>query len=161
VNEPTPEQAAAALHTVRHGKEQVIESAGWSRRAWIISGLVVFLYCVVIDLVPSVRSWLHWPLVLGCLAFALVLRTRRGSAMLGRPVSVSNRSLQVGLRWRLLRLVPLLAIGIGGSLLVNWLELPHGTIYYGALAGLYLMVLGPKLQLWMLRRQDEVNGGRT
>jgi hypothetical protein len=161
MNEPTPEEAAAALHTVRQGKDQVIRSAIGSRWLWILSGLVLFAYCVAIDLFPAVRDWLMWPFLLACLALSLGLRTRTGGALLGRPLAVSSRSLSVGLKWRLLRMVPILAIGIAGALLIAFLHVPHGAIYYGALAGLYIMFLGPRFQLWLLRRQDEVSGGRA
>ncbi|WP_330276654.1 hypothetical protein OG205_13965 [Lentzea sp. NBC_00516] len=160
MTEPTPEEATAALHSVRRGKDQVISSAIGSRLLWIVSGLALFAFCVVIDLFPAVSGWLIWPFLLVCLALSLGLRTRTGGALFGRPVAVSNRSLSVGLRWRLLRVAPVLAIGIVGALLIAWLHVPHGGIYYGALAGLYIMFLGPRFQLWLLRRQDEVSGGR-
>ncbi|MFD9701691.1 hypothetical protein [Lentzea sp. NPDC059081] len=168
---PTPEEAAAALRTVRQGKEQVIRSAAGSRWLWIGSGLALFAYCAAIDLVPAVRDWLLWPFLLVCLGLSFALRTRSGGTLLGRSVGVSNRSLSVGLGWRLLRMVPVLAIGIVGALLIALLHVPHGGIYYGALAGLYVMFLGPRFQLWLLRRQnegrqnkgrqDEVSGGRA
>ncbi|MFD5827325.1 hypothetical protein [Lentzea sp. NPDC060358] len=158
---PTPEEAAAALNTVRQGKEQVIRSAAGSRGLWIGCGLALFAYCVVIDLFPAASGWLTWPFVLGCLALSFALRTRAGGALFGRPVAVSNRSLAVGLRWRLLRMVPVIAIGIVGALMIAWLHVPHATIYYGALAGLYVVFLGPRFQLWLVRRQDEVSGGRA
>ncbi|USX53920.1 hypothetical protein [Lentzea sp. HUAS12] len=161
MTEPTPEEAAAALHAVRQGKDQVARSALGSRGLWIACGLALFAYCVVIDLAPAVGSWLLWPFLLVCLGLSFALRTRTGGALLGRRVAVSNRSLPVGLRWRLLRLVPVLLIGIVGALLIAWLQVPHAAIYYGALAGLYVVFLGPKFQLWLLRRQDEVSGGRA
>ncbi|HEX7305382.1 hypothetical protein [Lentzea sp.] len=161
MTEPTPEEAAAALHTVRQGKDQVVRSAVGSRWLWIGSGLALFAYCVAIDLVPAVRDWLLWPFLLVCLAVSFGLRTRAGGTLLGRRVAVSNRSLSVGPGWRLLRMVPVLAIGIVGALLIAWLRVPHATIYYGALASLYVMFLGPRFQLWLLRRQDEVSGGRA
>jgi hypothetical protein len=154
VNEPTPEEAAAALRTVHEGKEQVIKSALGSRWMWIVSGLIVFLYCAAIDLFPGAGTWLGWPFVACCLLLALGLRTRVGSALLGQPVRVSSRSVPLTITSRLLRIVPLLVIGVVAVVLVPLLHVPHGGIYYGALAGLYIMFLGPRFQLWLLRRQD-------
>ncbi|GLY53142.1 hypothetical protein [Lentzea sp. NBRC 102530] len=161
MNEPTPEEAAAALRTIRQSREQVIKSAVGSRRLWIGCGLALFLYCTAIDLFPAARGWLHWPFVITCLALSFIMRTRMGGSLLGRSVAVSNRSVPTNLKWRLLRIVPLLVIAIGGVVLVLVLHPPHATIYYGALAGLYIAFLGPRLQLWMLRKQDEVSGGRA
>lgn len=154
MNDPTPDEAAAALRTVHEGKQQVIKSALGSRWRWIASGLVVFLYCAATDLFPA-QAWLGWPVVACCLVLAVGLRTRVGGTLLGRSVAVSSRSLSVSLKWRLLRVAPIVGIGIVVALLVALFHVPHGGIYYGALAGLYLVFLGPGFQLWLLRRQDE------
>lgn len=156
MNKPTPEEAAAALRAVHDGREQVIKSALGSRWLWIVSGLVVFLYCAANDLFPAARSWLGWPLVAFCLVLVLALRTRVGSALLGRPVMVSSRSLPLALKWRLLRIAPVVVTAIAAAVLIPVFHVPHGQIYYGALAGLYIMFLGPRFQLWLLRRQDRV-----
>jgi hypothetical protein len=154
VNEPTPEEAAAALRAVHEGKEQVIKSAMGSRWMWIVSGLVVFFYCAADDLFPAASPWLTWAVLAFVLVAVVGLRTRVGSALLGRPVTVSSRSLPLTFKWRLLRIAPVLGLGIATALVVLLLHLPHGGIYYGALAGLYIMFLGPGFQLWLLRRQD-------
>lgn len=153
MNEPTPEEAAAALRAVHEGKEQVLRSALGARWLWIVSGLIVFLYCTATDLFPAASPWLTWPLVVFCLVLALGLRTRVGSALVGRRVTVSSRSLSVTATWRLLRVAPILGSAIVVVLTVTLLHLPHGGIYYGALAGLYLVFLGPRFSLWLLRRQ--------
>jgi hypothetical protein len=155
VHEPTPEEAAAALRAVHEGRERVIKSAVGSRRLSIAGGLVVFLYCAAIDLFPAAGMWLGWPVLVVMLVLVVGLQTRVGSTLLGRPVLVSDRSLSVTFKWRLLSVVPVLGIGIGVALLVRLLHVPHGPIYYGALAGLYLIFLGPRFQLWLLRRQGK------
>jgi hypothetical protein len=154
VNDPTPDEAAAALRTVHEGREQVIKSAVGSRWLSIASGLIVFCYCAGNDLFPAARSWLVWVAVAVILALVLGLRTRVGSALLGQPVTVSDRSLALPFTSRLLRIAPVLGIGIAAALVVQFLHVPHGGIYYGALAGLYIMFGGPRFQLWLLRRQD-------
>ncbi len=154
MNEPTPEEAAAALRTVHEGRERVISSAVGSRWLSIVSGLVVFLYSAAIDLFPTAQGWLTWAVLIAVLLLVSGLHTRVGSTLLGRRVMVSNRSLPVTVRWRLLRIAPIFLIGIVVALLVLLLHVPHGGIYYGALAGLYIIFLGPGFQLWLLRRQD-------
>ncbi|GAA1707246.1 hypothetical protein [Fodinicola feengrottensis] len=155
MNEPTPEEAAAALRSVHEGKERVINSAAGSRWLWIVSGLVIFLYCAVNALFPATQVWLIWVLVAFTVALTLALRTRVGSALLGRPVTVSSRSLPLSFSWRLLRMAPVLGIGIVVALVVLLLHVPYGQIYYGALAGLYIATIGPRFQLWLLRRQGK------
>ena len=156
MNEPTPEEAAAALRAVHEGREQVIKHAmGSPRWLWIFSGVYVFLYCAVIDLFPAVQVWANWVMVVILVVFVVGLRTRKGSAMLGRQVVVSGRSLPLSLKWRLLRVSPILGVGIVAAVLIGLFHVPHGPIYYGALAGLYIIFLGPRFQLWLLRRQDK------
>lgn len=154
MNEPTPEEAAAALRTVHEGRERVIRSALGARWMSIASGLIVFGYSLCYDLFPSVRPWLTWVLVAVLLVLSYGLRTRFGSSVLGRQVTVSSRSLPLSLKWRLLRIAPLLGIAVAMALIIQLLHVPHGMIYYGALAGLYIIFLGPRFQLWLLRRQD-------
>lgn len=156
MKEPTPEEAAAALRAVHEGREQVIKSAmGSPRWLWIFSGLYVFAYCTVTDLFPRAQPWANVVMLAILLLFVIALRTRRGSAMLGRSVVVSGRSIPLSFKWRLVRMVPILATGIAAAVLIGLFHVPHGPIYYGALAGLYIIFLGPRFQLWLLRRQDK------
>lgn len=153
MNEPTPEEAAAALRAVHEGKERVIKSALGTRWIWIVSGLVVFLYCTATDLLPATRHWLTWAVLAVVLVAAVGLRTRVGSTLLGRPVALSSRSLSA--TFGLLRYAPLLGIVIVVVLIIELLHVPHGEIYYGALVGFYIGFLGPRFQLWLLRRRDK------
>lgn len=151
-SEPTPEEAAAALRTIDDSWAQVITSAGGPRWLWVASGLVVFLYCAGTDLFPNARTW-PWAVGAFLVVLILILRTRVGSALLGRSVSVSTRSLSLTLKWRLLSLAPLLAIMIAAVPIILVLHVPHARIYYGAAAGLYIMFVNPGYQLWVLRRR--------
>lgn len=154
MNEPTPEEAAAALRAVREGRRQVIRSAVGARWLPITGGVLVFLYCVSLDLFPSVQPWLTWGLVAVMLALVFGLRTRVGGTLLGRPVGVSNRTIPVSAKWRVLRMVPILGIALVAAVIIGLYHVPHGVIYYGAIAGLYIIFLGPRFQLWLLTRQD-------
>lgn len=156
MNEPTPEEAAAALRAVHEGREQVIKSAlGPPRWLWIFSGVYVFAYCTVTDLFPEVQPWANLVMVAVVLVFVVALRTRKGATLLGRSVVVSGRTMPLSAKWRLMRMAPLVGFGIVAALLIGLFHVPHGSIYYGALAGLYIIFLGPRFQLWLLRRQDK------
>lgn len=153
VHQPTPEEATAALRRVHEGRERAITSALGSHRLWLVCGLVVFLYCVVNDLFPATDGWLN----LAVLAFVLVvvfgLFSRVGSSLLGMPVKVSSRSVPLTGRWYLLSVAPALGLGIT-ALLIRLLNVPHGEIWYGALAGIFVSFLGPRFRLWLVHRQD-------
>ncbi|MFE3175762.1 hypothetical protein ACFXPA_36480 [Amycolatopsis sp. NPDC059090] len=150
-NKPTPEQAAAALRTARESRERVLASALGARWIPIVAGLVVFGYTVAIDLITWTRPWLTFVVLAVALALVVVLRTRTGGSLLGRPVSVSSRALPPAV-WRV---APVLGLAIVAAVAVPVLHIPHGTIVYGALAGLYIIFLGPRFQLWLLRRRDK------
>lgn len=158
MTEPTPDEAAAALRTVRDVRERAIVSAAEPGWLLVACGLVVFLYCAAIDLVPDARTW---PWVVPVLLFVLIfgLRTRVGGALIGRSVAVSSRSLPLTLGWRLLRGSPMIAIVIAGAVLVRLLHVPHGQIYFGAVAALYIIFLDTRFQLWVLRRRDRDSSG--
>jgi hypothetical protein len=68
---------------------------------------------------------------------------------------VSSRSLPSTLRWNLPRVAPVIVISVAVAVIVPLLHVPHGVIYYGALAAFYIIFLGPRFQLWLLRRQEK------
>ena len=149
-NKPTPEEAAAALRTARESRERVVASA-LGARIPTVAGLVVFGYTVAIDLIPATRPWLTWVVVAVALVLVVLLRTRTGGSLLGLPVAVSRRTLGRSV-WRI---VPVIGLSIVAAVAVPLLHIPHGLIWYGALAGLYIIFLGRRFQLWLLRRQDK------
>lgn len=151
VEKPTPEEAAAALRAVRESRQRVVTSVLRTRWIPIVAGLVVFGYTVAIDLAPGTAPWLTWVVVAVALLLAVLLRTRIGGSLLGQPVAVSSRSLPAA-AWRV---APVIGLSIVAGVLVPLLHVPHGVICYGALAGLYIIFLGPRFQLWLLRRRDK------
>jgi hypothetical protein len=155
MDEPTPEEAADALRTVQESRQRVIRSVLGSRWTSIAAALLVVGYTVAIDLVPATVPWLTWVLVGVAIALVLSLRSRIGGSLLGRPVTASRRSLPVAYRSRLLTVVPVVVGSVAVAVVVSLVRLPHAVIWYGVLAAIYLVVLGPRLQLWLLRRQDE------
>ncbi|MET7994922.1 hypothetical protein ABZU76_28900 [Amycolatopsis sp. NPDC005232] len=152
VNEPTPDEAVAALRMIHESREQVIASVAGSRWLSITIGVAVFLGCAASDLLPPAQAWVGWAILGLVVVLALGLTTRSGSAFLGRPVLVSDRSLSVAAR--LLRIAPILGIGIAVAVATGTLDLPHGKVYYGALTGLYIVFVDPGFKLWLLRRQE-------
>ncbi|MEV4598521.1 hypothetical protein AB0K15_14045 [Amycolatopsis sp. NPDC049253] len=152
VNEPTPDEAVAALRTIHRSRERVIASGAGSRWLSITMGLAVFLGCAASDLLPPAQAWVGWTILGLVVVLAIGLTTRSGGTLLGRPVLVSDRSLSVAAR--LLRIAPILGIGIAVAVVTETLDVPHAKIYYGALTGLYIVFLDPAFKLWLLRRQE-------
>ncbi|WP_326834888.1 hypothetical protein VSH64_08165 [Amycolatopsis rhabdoformis] len=150
VHEPTPDEAVAALRTVRESREQVIESATGSRWLSVVLGLGVFLGCAANDLLPASLRWVSWVLLGLLVVLALGMLTPTGGALVGRPLLVSDRNQSVGVR--LLRVAPIVGIGIVVAVGVEVFGLAHGKIYYGALIGLYIVFADPPFQRWLLRR---------
>jgi hypothetical protein len=151
VYEPTPQEAVAALRTARESRGQVVASALNVRWLSIAAGLVVFGYTVVADLVPATNPWLTWAVVAIALLLTVLLRTRTGGSLLGQRVVVSRRT-RPPVIWRVVPVVGLsIVAGVAGPLL----HIPHGEIFFGALAGLYIIVLGPRFQMWLVHRYDE------
>jgi hypothetical protein len=150
-NTPTPQEALAALRTARESKGQVVASALNVRWLSIAAGLTTFGYTVVADLVPATNPWLTWAVVAIALLLTVLLRTRTGGSLLGQRVKVSRRR-RPPIIWSLVPIVGF-AIVAGGA--IRLLHIPHGEIYYGALAGLYIIFLGPRFQMWLAHRQDK------
>ncbi|MFI9383449.1 hypothetical protein [Kutzneria sp. NPDC052558] len=154
-DKPTPDEAAAALRAVRASREQVLTSLVGPRWVSIFGGLLVLGYAVTVDLAPTTVPWLTWVLVVVALALFVVLRTRVGGSLLGRSVAVSGRSLPSAFRWNLPRVAPVIVLSLAVAVVIPLLHVPHAAIYYGALAAFYIIVLGPRFQLWLLRRQEK------
>ncbi|HTI25112.1 MAG TPA: hypothetical protein VL652_29250 [Kutzneria sp.] len=151
VNKPTPDEAAAALRTARESRQRVVASALGARWIPIVAGLIVFGYTVVIDLVPATAPWLTWVVLAVVLLLFVLMRTRLGGSLLGRPVAASRRTLPPAI-WRV---APVVGLSLVAAVAVPLLHIPHGAIWYGALAAFYIIVLGPRFQLWLVRRQDK------
>lgn len=140
-----------ALRTARESRGRVAASAIGARGISIAAGLVVFGYTVATDLVPATRPWLTWVVVAAALLVSVLLRTRIGAGLLGQRVAVSRRTLPAAI-WRV---APIIGLAVGAGVVIPLLHIPHGAMCYGALAGLYIIFLGPRFQMWLVHRQDK------
>src|SRR5262245_2710136 len=88
---PTPEEAARALQDVEQRKDQSLDSV---REFWwvrLLMGAVIFAMIAAPDFVGSdARSWITTGALVVVVGYTLMLRSRRGSAVLGRPARVRN-----------------------------------------------------------------------
>jgi hypothetical protein len=149
MTEPTPEEAARALREIGQRRQQVYRGSASPRWMWIVAGVLVVVYCTVSDLFPSSALWLSWSFTALVLVMAVAGRTRPGSSLLGRRVRPAGAG---PFKLRLLRVLVGLAVGVACGLTVRLLHVPHGKIIYGALAGAYVVLLGPQVQAWLLDR---------
>lgn len=162
---PTPEEAARALQEVKQRKDQSLDSS--VREKWwvrILMGAVVFVFIAAPDFLGrDARSWVSTGVAVVMVAYVLMIRSRRGSAVLGRPArarmdGLSNRYL-VAVSLVLLAVV---VIGVGLAFVPPG-QLP--TIPYlhtgiGAVAGIGCVVFGPSAEraLRAFARRDPAEG---
>ncbi|NLU73760.1 hypothetical protein HCC61_13900 [Streptomyces sp. HNM0575] len=91
---PTPEEAARALDQIERREEQAISTAtGEALWVRVAMGLVMLGYLASQDFLGSdARTWVYLGFSLVVVTYAVLLRTRRGSGLLGRSVRVDRKA---------------------------------------------------------------------
>jgi hypothetical protein len=135
---PTPDEALRALRDVEHRRDQSVEAAGWPRWTWIAGGVLVPQF---------VRTW-GTPIIVLLLLLALAANTRRGGALLRRPVRPRTSFDAANTR----RLALALIVLIGAGAVAATLDVPHVALWSGLAGGLLLAVAGPWWQRRVLTR---------
>lgn len=150
---PTPDEAARALRDVGQREDQALDSVHEARWVRVVLGVAIFLFLAAPDFLGAHAStWTSPGFAVLVLGYAVLLRTRRGSALLGRPVQMRGdvvpRRFAVTARLVIAALVAL-------SLLSLFVAHPHLDIPYwrtamGAILGLLLIFFGRQLQEGLL-----------
>lgn len=151
MDRPTPKQAAEALRNVNQRSEQAVGSLRSAPR-WldVFFGVVIFLYCASADFLPGAA----WPgLVLAALvvAYVVLIRTRRGAALLGQSTRVRREAISPAFA-RVARLV-IGVIFVGSLATTVILSLTHTNAHVaylstilGAVLAVLLIAFGPQLR---------------
>ena len=147
-NQPTPDEAARALNDVEQRRKQAAGSTRGSLWVDAVSGVLIFVLSASADFFGrDASAWFSWALIAFGLAYIVLLRTRRGSALLGRPTRVRRDALSP-----LYRRVPTLAF-LGVIVIVVALtitgvvpQVPYATTILGAVFAIILIVFGRKIQ---------------
>ncbi|MEW2396079.1 hypothetical protein [Streptomyces sp. NPDC046862] len=141
-------EAARALRDVERRREQAARTSQQESR-WV-SVVFAVLICAQLSAPDffgdDVRPWFSWMVFALVAVYMVMLRTRRGAALLGRPTRVPTRELsmrfEVGAR---LVLIAAMVIALIASSLVDDV-FPYAGTALGVLVGGTLIVFGPRLQ---------------
>lgn len=142
-------EAARALHDVDQRREQAARAYGTeSRWVSVVFGVVLFAQMAAPDFFgDGVRPWMSW-LVFGLVAvYMVMLRTRRGSDLLGRPARARKSEISPAFAYgaRLL-IVLVVLLGFAGALYMDHELFPYAGTVMGALLCGGLILFGPAWQ---------------
>jgi hypothetical protein len=146
----TPQEAAKALRTVDQRAEQAL-AHGASRWADVVAAVLMFLYCASVDFLPD-ASWPGFVFAALAIGYAVLIRTRRGAAILGQSARVHRRAIspRFALNARII-----IAVLIAGSLAtVVFLDgtdvhVPYLSTALGGVLAIILIAFGPQLRARM------------
>lgn len=150
---PTPDEAAHALEQIGRREEQAMDTAT-SDALWVrlvIGGLLVVSLASRDFLGDDVSSWISTGFSLLIVVYAVLLRTRRGSSILGRSARVDRKAAALRaadrIRWVPLVLVVLaLGVGLAGARL----DVPYWHTALGVVLAATLILFGPRLERSLL-----------
>lgn len=158
---PTPDEAADALRDVKRRKDQAFGSAGVSLWVRVVFAAAIFLMLAAPDFLgPKVTAWTSWPLALLAIIYAVMLNSRRGSAVLGQQTRLRREEISPSfVASRRLVLLAILVIGIVVAFIPHGqLSVPYLRTTIGAVLGLALVLFGNRYQRAMvsLARRDRI-----
>lgn len=150
---PTPDEATRALHDVERGKDQTFDSVGISLWVRVVFGVAIFLALAAPDLLGRhAAAWTGVALALIVVVYAVMLRSRRGSTVLGQPTRLRREEIspRFAMTGRLIMLA-VLVIGIVIAFIPHGqLSVPYLRTAIGAVLGLGLIIFGDRYQRAMI-----------
>ncbi|MGX1851721.1 hypothetical protein [Streptomyces sp. NPDC055299] len=143
-SQPTPQEAAEALRNIDQRAEQARGSLRNAPR-WLdwLAGAVIFLYCASIDFFPGSAVWRSWIFAALAVGYAIVLRTRRGSALLGQSARIHRQA--VSSRFVLIARLTIAAVVAASVAAVVLLGSAHTSMYVPYLSTILGAVLATAL----------------
>jgi hypothetical protein len=152
---PTPHQAADALRNVDQRTDQARESLRDTPR-WldVVFGVVFLLYGASADFLPGSTTWRSGIFLAIVLTYTLLIRTRRGSALLGQPTRVHRQAISP--KFTLVARLTIGVIFVGSLVVMVVLGSTHSTVHVpylstilGAVMAVTLIGFGPRLRAGM------------
>lgn len=146
---PRADEASRALRDVGQRREQAARGAmGEARWVSVVFGVVLFADLAAPDFFgDGVRPWLSWTVLVLVLAYLGLLRSRRGSDLLGRPARVRKSEISPGFaRWSRLTILAVMVLGLLAALYGDGPTFPYEGTALGAVLGIALIAFGPALQ---------------
>ncbi|WP_369201579.1 hypothetical protein [Streptomyces sp. PU-14G] len=150
---PTPAEAARALQEAEHHKDQAFASVRESRWVTVVCGVAVFVCLAAPDFFGSeVTQWISPALAVLSVTYAVLLNTRRGSALLGRPIRL--RKEEISPRFATTARVVLLLVMVAGLAATfvphPGMPLPYWRTVAGVLLGGFVIVFGRRSEQALL-----------
>jgi uncharacterized membrane protein YraQ (UPF0718 family) len=147
------------MRDVERRKDQTFDSLGVALWVRVVFGVVIFAALAAPDFLGAQASaWSAWPLTIIAVAYAIMLNSRRGSAVLGQPTRLRRE--EISTRFATIRrlvLMGVLVIGIVVAFIPHErLDVPYLRTGIGAVVGLALILFGDRYQKAMnsLARRD-------
>ncbi|GAA1717798.1 hypothetical protein [Streptomyces yatensis] len=145
---PPPAEAARALRDIERLRAQGRASERQSRWVGVVFGLAIFAELAAPDFFgDGVRSGVSLAVTALVVAYAVMLRTPRGAALLGRPTRVRRSEISPRFaRTSQLTILAIVLLGFVGALFMPDHLFPYAGTVAGAVLGATLIIFGRSLQ---------------
>jgi steroid 5-alpha reductase family enzyme len=165
VSQPSPEEAADALRTVDRSRKQAVTTwQGGARWVDAVFGVALLLYSASVDFFPQGAPWRALLMAALVITYVVLLRTRRGSAILGQ--SARLRRDDISPKFTLFAGLTLGVVMVGSLAAVLLLErtgthldVPYLSTGLGAVMAVVLIAFGPQLRTGMNRLARKGSAG--
>ncbi|MGP3947010.1 hypothetical protein [Streptomyces sp. 6N106] len=143
-----PAEAARALRDIERLRAQGRASEQESRWVSVVFGVTIFAELAAPDFFgDDVRPWISLAVTALILVYAMMLRTPRGGALLGRATRVRRSEISPRFaRLAQLTIVAVVLLGIAGALFLPDHLFPYAGTVAGAVLGATLIIFGRSLQ---------------
>lgn len=152
---PTPQEATDALRDVDRRTGQAVGSLRTAPR-WldVFFGIVFLLYGASSDFLPGSITWANWILVAIVVVYSLLLRSRRGAALLGQPARVRRAAMSSGFVVGARLVIGVILVGSIVAILILGAHhanthVPYLSTIFGVVAAIAMIGFGPQLRAGM------------
>ncbi|MGW4397730.1 hypothetical protein ACWEHA_20785 [Amycolatopsis nivea] len=143
---PSPEEAARALRDVDHRKDQALGELQGAKWVDVVFALVVFLYLASADFLPSAAEWKGLVLAVLVVGYVLMLRTRRGAALLGHRVRVDKSAIRPRFAFGVALTFVVVCVAAAVALALLHVRIPYANTILGAVLAIVLIGFGQHLR---------------
>ncbi|MET9535727.1 hypothetical protein ABZY02_35110 [Streptomyces sp. NPDC006649] len=146
---PTPAEATRALQDVQRRRGEALGSARDSRWVAVLFGIAAFALLAAPDFFgQGVESAVNVAFAAVAVGYAVLLRSRRGSALLGRRTRVRQDAVSPRFAlWSRVIILAVLALGIVAAFVPHpGMSVPYARTIAGAVLGAVLILFGSRLQ---------------
>ncbi|WP_030911260.1 hypothetical protein [Streptomyces sp. NRRL F-5126] len=150
---PAPAEAARALQDAGARRDQAFDSATDAPWVYAVFGAALFLLMAAPDFLgDGADAWTSWALAALAIGYAAMLRTRRGSTLLGRPNRLRREEISPKFtRYHRLGILAVVVLGLVLTFVAHGdLSVPYLRTILGAVLGGVCVFFGRRLQRSLL-----------